>query len=121
MSCYTCWPWCKTPPPTPKTQQQIVSQYDESKSIRPQTLAISVQPPAKHGRVLSTMYIKDGKAVVSYKEISDGEANRRFGMPSTRVADTARVRFRDDVVTPTSPMPHSRSLTYQPSMATLAD
>lgn len=120
MSCCTCWPWCKTPPPPPKPQP-IVTQYDESKSIRPQTLAISVQPPAKHGRVLSTMYIKDGKAVVSYKEISEEEANRRFGVPSARVADTARVIFKDEIATPTSPMPHSRSLTYHASMATLAD
>lgn len=121
MSCCSCWPWCKTPPPPPVHQGSAL-QYTESKSV------IRVVPPpainsseAKHGRVLSTMYIKDGKAIVTYRGISEEEADRKFGVVPAKTAQASTVRFNIHVEEPThvSPAPHSSRLEYQPSMAVL--
>jgi hypothetical protein len=69
------------------------------------------------------MYIKDGKAVVSYREITEDELNRKFGRAPAKTAEASKVRFRIDVEEPTcvSPQPNASTLSYQPSMAVLGE
>ena len=101
MSCSSCWPWCRTPPP-PAENKAPALHYVESKSVvRPTSPEVQTPVPAKHGRVLSTMFIKDGKAVVSFREISEEEARERFGHAPAKTDRRAAVRF--DRTAPMSP------------------
>ncbi len=103
MSCSSCWPWCKSPP-QPTAHSAPARNYVESKSVvRPVTVDV-VPPPAlvRHDRVLSTMFIKDGKAVVSFREMSEEEANQRFGRAPAKTDKRATVRF-DRTTAPLSP------------------
>lgn len=124
MSCISCWPWCRSPPVPPVAPSPPVVQYVESKSV----VRAPTPPPdpvslTKHTRVLSTMYIKDGKAVVSYREITEEELNKKFGRVPAKTSEASKVRFKIDVEEPTcvSPQPNASMLSYEPSMAVLGE
>lgn len=124
MSCISCWPWCKSSPLPPVPPSTPVVHYVESKSV----IRSATPPPdpvslTKHTRGLSTMYIKDGKAVVSYREITEEELNNKFGRIPAKTSEASKVRFRIDVeeTTCVSPQPNASTLSYQPSMAVLGE
>jgi hypothetical protein len=101
----SCCPWCKTAPPPPSSPSL---NYIESKSvIRPS--APDIPAPAKtHSRVLSTMYIKDGKAVVTYRDMTEEEADRKFSRTPEKTQQTVAVKFSRTVsvvdLDPTDPI-----------------
>ncbi len=93
MSCCSCIPWCRTPPPN-RTEGAPSTIYIESKSVvRPESSEPPSPAPAKHSRVLSSMRIKDGKAVVTQTMITDEEADRMFGRTPDKTSKAATVRF----------------------------
>lgn len=78
MACCSCWPWCRTPPQT-RNEKPPETLYIESKSVvRPTSVDIPSPRSPKHGRALSTMFIKDGKVIVSHRGLSQEESNKDF-------------------------------------------
>lgn len=105
MSCNSCWSWCKSSPtPSPPPEPRNTLQYVESKSvIRPTPPTTPVSNTSGHKRVLSTMFIKDGKVVISYHDMTEDEANKKFGKSADKASVISSVRFSD--LSSSSPTP----------------
>lgn len=102
MSCNSCWPWCKSPPPPPQPVIRPALKYIESKSvIRPTTPPIPATNPTAHKRILSTMFIKDGKVIISYQDMTEEEANTKFVKSTDKASAISTVRFSPS--SPSSP------------------